>query len=100
MAYKILYTEEALADLEAILDYISANNVTASEKFGTALLNHVEQLQSFPRLGTRVSRFPEIRKLLHSPIRIYYRIHEGKQAVEILYFWHTSRSAPKFYRLN
>lgn len=99
MAYKILYTEEALADLEAILDYISADSATAAEEFGTALLNHVEQLQNFPRLGARVSWAPEIRKLLHSPIRVYYRVHEKKRLIEVLYFWHTSRPTPKFYRI-
>ena len=90
MAYKILYNEDALADLEIILDYIRSDNPTAAERFGTTLLNHVELLQNFPRLGTPVSRLPEIRKFLHSPVRVYYRIHEDKQMIEILHFWHGS----------
>ena len=45
MAYKILYNEDALADLEAILDYIRADNPIAAERFGTALLDHVDLLQ-------------------------------------------------------
>jgi len=81
VAYKILYNEDALADLEIILDYIRSDNPAAAERFGTALLNHVELLQSFPRLGTPVSRLPEVRKFLHSPVRVYYRIHEDKQMI-------------------
>jgi toxin ParE1/3/4 len=96
VAYKILYNEDALADLEAILDYIRADNPTAAERFGTAILDHIELLQSFPRLGVRVSELPEIRKFTHSPIRIYYRIHEDRKMVEILHFWHGARSDPKF----
>ena len=48
MAYKILFTEDALVDLEIILDYIGADNPSAAERFGAALLNHIELLQSFP----------------------------------------------------
>jgi len=96
VAYKILYNEDALADLEAILDYIRADNPTAAERFGTALLDHVEYLQLFPRLGSTVSRLSKVRKFLHSPVRVYYRIHEDKQVIEILHFWHGSRSDPKF----
>ena len=88
MAYKILYNEKALGDLEAILDYIRADNPAAAERFGTALLNHVELLQNFPRLGVPVARLPQVRKFLHSPIRVYYVIHEDRQMIEILHFWH------------
>ncbi len=42
MAYKTFFTEDALADLEIILDYIRAENPAAAERFGTALLNHIE----------------------------------------------------------
>ena len=48
MAYKVLYSEDALADLEAILDYIRADNPKAAERFGTALLNHIDLLQEIP----------------------------------------------------
>lgn len=96
MAFKILYNEDALADLAAVLDYICADSPASAERFGTALLNHVELLQHFPRLGASVARSPQIRKLLHSPVRIYYRIHEDRQIVEILHFWHIARSYPGF----
>ena len=34
MAYKILFTEEELVDLEIILDYVCADNPSAAERFG------------------------------------------------------------------
>ena len=65
MVHKILFTEDALAELEDLLDYIRANNPAAAEKLGTALLNHVELLKDFPRIGAPVHRRPGVRKLLH-----------------------------------
>jgi plasmid stabilization system protein ParE len=36
-----------------------------------------------------------VRKIVHSPIRIYYRLDEDRNMVEILHFWHGSRRNPK-----
>lgn len=78
MAYKILFTEDALVDLEIILDYIGADHPSAAERFGAALLNHTELLQSFPRIGVPVLGRPGVRKILHSPVRVYYGLSEDR----------------------
>jgi plasmid stabilization system protein ParE len=96
VAYKILFTDGALGDLEIILDYIRADNAGAAEKFGTSLLNHVELLRNFPRIGMPVSKRLGVRKILHTPVRIYYRLHEDRNLIEILHFWHSSRKEPRF----
>lgn len=94
MAYKILFTEDALVDLEIILGYIRTDNPSAAERFGTSLLNYVELLETFPRIGVPVPRRPGVRKILHSPVRIYYRLHEGRSLIEILHLWHGARKDP------
>ncbi len=94
MVYKILFAEDALSDLEVVLDYISVDNPAAAQQFGKALLNHVELLQSLPRIGVPVPRRPGIRKILHSPVRVYYRLHEDRRLIEVLHFWHTARRDP------
>ena len=94
MAFKIVYTEDALADLEAILDYIRADSPAAAARFGNALLNHVDLLAPFPHIGSPVNQRPGVRKLLHTPVRVYYRIHEERSVVEILHFWHVARQEP------
>jgi plasmid stabilization system protein ParE len=96
VGYKILFTEDALVDLEIILDYIRADNPAAADRFGTALLNHVEVLQSFPRIGALVPTRPGVRKLLHTPVRVYYRVRENQRLIEILHFWHVAREQPQF----
>ncbi len=42
MAFKILFSEDSLIDLEDILDYIRSDNPEAAERFGNALLDHTE----------------------------------------------------------
>lgn len=54
MAYKSFYTEDALVDLEILLDYISVDNAPAAQRFGEALLNHVELLREFQEMGLPV----------------------------------------------
>ena len=95
MAYKILYTEGALKDLENILDYIRIDNPSAAERIGVSLLNHCDLLQAFPYLGSPVLPLTNVRKFFHSPVRVYYRVYERQQRIEILYFWHSSRPDPE-----
>ena len=94
MAYKIFFTEDALADLEDILNYIRRDSESAAENFGVAILNHVELLREFPHIGTMISHRPNIRKILHSPVRFYYRVNERRGLVEVLHFWHSSKRDP------
>jgi toxin ParE1/3/4 len=94
VAYKLLFTEDALSDLEVVLDYISTDSPSAAEQFGRSLLNHVELLQSLPRIGVPVPGRPGVRKILHSPVRVYYRLHEEPRLIEVLHFWHSARRDP------
>ena len=95
MEYKILYTEAALIGLDKIVEFIHNDNAAAAERFGQALLNHVDLLAVFPRIGEPVARRPGMRKILPTPIWVYHRIHEDKQIVEVIRFWHGSRRPPK-----
>ena len=94
MDFKVRITEEALADLEEIVEYSYLHFPRSAERFGNALLDHIELLSRFPRLGTPVPHRRGVRKILHSPIRIYYRLHEDRSLVEVLHFWHGSRRGP------
>jgi plasmid stabilization system protein ParE len=37
-----------------------------------------------------------VRKLVHTPILVYYQIDEENRLVEVLHFRHGSRKPPKF----
>jgi plasmid stabilization system protein ParE len=94
--FQIRISDPALADLEEILEYSWLNFPTAVESFGNALLNHIDLLRKFPYIGSPVAGRAGIRQLVHTPILIYYRVRESPNVVEILHFWHASRSRPQF----
>jgi plasmid stabilization system protein ParE len=90
--FKIRITEAALADFEDILAYSWDNFPAAAERFGKAILNHVDLLRRFPYIGSPVDGRENVRLLVYTPIVIYYRISDARNVVEVLHFWHGSRS--------
>ena len=91
MDFQIRLTEAALADFEAILAYSWANFPASAERFGDAILNHIQLLRSFPYIGSLVKGRPGVRQLIHTPILIFYRVNESPSFVEILHPQHGSR---------
>jgi plasmid stabilization system protein ParE len=91
--FQIRITEAALADFEGILVYSWDNFPNTAERFGDAILNHVDLLRSFPYIGSPVDGRDGVRLLVHTPILIYYRVNETPNFVEVLHFWHGSRRA-------
>ena len=51
MDFQIRITGAALADFEEILNYSCANFPATAERFGNAILNHVDLLRRFPYIG-------------------------------------------------
>lgn len=92
--FEVVISPRARHDLLEIIDYIREDNPMAAERFGNALLNHTELLAHFPHIGTPVSQRSGVRKMLHTPVRIYYRIDEKRKVIEILHFGHTARHQP------
>jgi plasmid stabilization system protein ParE len=94
MAFKVLYHEDALADLEEIFEWSRERHAETTEQFADALFKHLDSLQVFPYLGALVKGRPSVRRLIHSPLYVYYRVDEHRGSVEILHFWHVSRRPP------
>jgi plasmid stabilization system protein ParE len=94
--YRLLYTQSALSDLAEIIGHIAEDDGEAASRFGKSLLDHVELLTDFPRMGGTIRKRSRVRKLAHSPILVYYQVREDKHVVEVLHFRHGSRTSPKF----
>jgi plasmid stabilization system protein ParE len=94
--FRLLYSQRALNDLEEIVGYIAEDDASAAELFGNSLLDHLDLLEKFPRIGAPIRKKVEVRKLMHSPITVYYQIHEARLLVEILHLRHGARKPPKF----
>ena len=95
MDYRLLYSQRSLSDLAEIIGRIAEHDADAASRFGTGLLDHVDLLARFPLMGSAIRKRSRVRKLVHSPILVYYELREDKRLIEILHFRHGAREAPK-----
>lgn len=65
-----------------------------TKRFLDALVSHIELLKGFPQMGNSVRGFPGIRRMVHSPLHVYYRFYPQQRLVEILRVWHGARESP------
>jgi len=93
--FQVRIAEPALADFEEILEYSWLNFPDTAERFGASILDHLELLCKFPYVGSPVAGAPAVRQVVHTPILIYYRIHEEHRLIEVLHFWHGQRRQPE-----
>jgi plasmid stabilization system protein ParE len=92
--YRLIYTQKALNDLAEIVGHIADDDAEAASRFGSSLLDHIDLLARFPRMGGVIRKRRRVRKLLHSPILVYYRVHEETHLVEVLHLRHGARKPP------
>lgn len=88
---EVVWTEPALADLEAIADYIAIENPAAAGEFVRRVFAHVDKLQHHPLLGPVPSELEKsrYRQIVEPPCRIFYR-HE-EESVFILHVMRSER---------
>jgi plasmid stabilization system protein ParE len=63
--YRLHCTQRALNDLTEIIGHIAEDNADAASRFGSSLLDHVDLLARFPRMGSIIRKRPQVRKLVH-----------------------------------
>ena len=95
MDYRLLYTQKALNDLAEIVGHIAEDDTQAASHFGSSLIEHIELLTRFPRMGGLIRRRAHVRKLLHSPFLVYYHVREAEREIEVLHVRHGARKPPK-----
>ncbi|MEO6811400.1 MAG: type II toxin-antitoxin system RelE/ParE family toxin [Isosphaeraceae bacterium] len=102
MAFKIVWAEPAIADLEAIVGQLARSSPEAARTTGEAITSHVEVLRSFPRIGPCYPRDPKrlIRELVCGVYRIFYTVDEEQVRVQVLTIWHGSRQEPNLTRMT
>jgi plasmid stabilization system protein ParE len=94
--YQVFLTKRALSDLAQILGHIAEDSADTAMRFGNTLLDHVDLLARFARMGNVIRKRSRVRKLVHTPILVYYRIYEFERRVNILHLRHASRKLPSF----
>ena len=92
MAHRVVWSSRALADVESIATFISADSAAYAQVVVRKIVKLTRKLSRFPHLGREVPEFkdPEVRELLAYSYRIIYRI--GGDQVLIAAVIHGKRS--------
>ena len=100
MGCKIIFSPQAIADLEAAVRFIAEENPDAAARVGNALIDRVAILENFPLLGSPYPKRPGVRKLVSRPYIIFYRFREQHNFVDILRYWHGAQREPDLRSLD
>ncbi|RUO26556.1 plasmid stabilization protein [Aliidiomarina minuta] len=82
---KVIWTEPALQDLDAVAEYIALDNFAAARSLIQTVFEKIECLEDYPQSGRIPPELPDsiYRELIVSPLRIFYR--EDEMQVFILH---------------
>jgi plasmid stabilization system protein ParE len=100
MGCKIIFSPQAIADLEGVVRYIAKDDPITAVRIGNALIDRVEILGNFPLLGATCPKRPGVRKLVSWPYLIFYRFRGQNNAVDILRYWHGAQREPNLRSLD
>ena len=96
MAHQVLWSPEALEDLEALTAFMAASNVEAAVANGHAILAKTRRIPLNPQAGRVVPERNDlrIREVFHGNYRIIYRLPVQPGRIEIMRIWHGARGEP------
>ena len=105
MTYKIIYTQKALADLDAVASYIKLKlcNISASDRIIENFFGEGDSLASFPTLYPLCNdaflrawgiRFVPVKNYL-----LFYVVREDESAVYVIRFLYAKRACKYFARV-
>lgn len=92
---RLRYTPRAIADIEAIADYVTERSPAGARNLRLAIETAIGQLEQFPGLGSPQTA-DGVRKLVvrQYPYLIYYFADGDTSDVVILTVQHSSRERP------
>ena len=96
MAFKVLISDTALADLERIVQFIAKDDPQAAMRLGERLIAEALQLAVLPERHAFHDPRRGIRKMPLSPYLVFYTCDKAARIVNVLHFWHGAQRAPKF----
>lgn len=89
---KLVYSRQALADLDEIATYYTANASPAiADSIGRRLEDVIDRISRNPEAAPKVSQRSQVRvaAVVRYPFRIFYRVREN--TIDVLHIRHTSR---------
>ena len=94
---EVVWSDPALADLDAIADYIALEDFAAAQQLVRQIFEHVDQLETHPDSGSKPKELRGLRyrQIIEPPCRVIYRHDKEQKRVFIL---HVMRSEQKLRR--
>jgi addiction module RelE/StbE family toxin len=94
----VVWTEEALSDLEAIGDYFERASPQYASTIVDRLYSCVEPLTEHPKMGRRVPEVDHtsLRERVVEGYRVLYQLQDGR--IEIIAVVHSRQNLPKKFR--
>lgn len=98
MDYKIFWTQEAIDNLESILEYLSANFSNQEiDKFKKKLSKQIELIQKFPQMFPVSSYNTKLRKaVLSKQNTVFYEVKEN--VIHLVYLFVNYQDIEKIRR--
>lgn len=90
---KVLWTDAAVAQLEAIHDYIAQTSPDYARRIVDRLTKRSMQIPAFPFSGQMVPEYElnEVRETIEGSYRIIYLVKNDEDQIEVLAVFHSSR---------
>lgn len=87
----VVFTEDALRELDEALDFIAANYPGVSEPFQSRIRSIVSRIGDWPSSAQKVEGRPGVFvvPLIRYPYKLFYQVRSG--TVEVLHVSHTAR---------
>ena len=86
---RLVYSQEAVADLIRLRQFIADHDPSAAARVAADLLARIDNLCSFPEIGRPVSQAPQpdtVRDFIFGKYVVRYTLHE--HALVVLRIWH------------
>ncbi|RYG69039.1 type II toxin-antitoxin system RelE/ParE family toxin [bacterium] len=96
MAYKVVLTDPAAADIDEAVTFIESYSVAASANWLETIQEAIESLSEMPSRGAFIRENTgqgfEYRHLIYKNHRIVYRVDEAAQSVLVVRVYHSART--------
>jgi toxin ParE1/3/4 len=96
MGHKVIWTDEAIADLRQIVARIAKDNPTAAVKVGEELIRKSMLLTEHARIGRMLRELKRdtLREIIIRPYRLIYEIDDSSSTIKVRVLWHGARREP------
>lgn len=95
---KLIYSQDAIADFARLREFIAKHDPSAAQRIAQELLQRLESLRRFPKIGKAVELAPDpdsMRDVVFGKYVIRYSLHAS--TVIVLRVWHHNEDRDRMH---